>query len=88
MTEKILCTISGGRTSGFMAVFLKERYPNKNILFCFANTGKENEETLIFFVQSWHCPLMSLIVLIASNLFFVLKTSLYSSLPSFTCTLQ
>ena len=46
--KNILCTISGGRTSGFMAVFLKERFPKENLLFCFANTGKENEETLIF----------------------------------------
>lgn len=46
--KNILCTISGGRTSGFMAVFLKERYPKENLLFCFANTGKENEQTLIF----------------------------------------
>lgn len=49
MIEKpILATVSGGKTSAFMALFLKERYPNRKIVFVFANTSKENEETLIF----------------------------------------
>lgn len=48
MSDNILVSVSGGRTSGFMAVYLKERYPDKNLLFVFANTGKEREETLIF----------------------------------------
>lgn len=46
--RNILVSFSGGRTSAFMAKFLKERYPNDNLLFVFANTGKEKEETLIF----------------------------------------
>ena len=46
--RNILISFSGGRTSAFMAKFLKERYPNDNLLFVFANTGKEKEETLIF----------------------------------------
>ncbi|MDV3814203.1 hypothetical protein CMU15_00460 [Elizabethkingia anophelis] len=44
----ILCSISGGKTSGFMAVYLRTLYPNRKILFVFANTGREKEETLIF----------------------------------------
>ena len=44
----LLVTFSGGRTSAFMAKFLKERYPEREMLFVFANTGKEREETLIF----------------------------------------
>lgn len=44
----LLVSFSGGRTSAFMAKFLKERYPNREMLFVFANTGKEREETLIF----------------------------------------
>lgn len=44
----LLVSFSGGRTSAFMAKFLKERYPNREMLFAFANTGKEKEETLIF----------------------------------------
>jgi hypothetical protein len=46
--NNILVTFSGGRTSAFMAKYIKERYFNDNLLFVFANTGKENEETLIF----------------------------------------
>lgn len=44
----ILCSISGGKTSGFMAVYLRTLYPSRKILFVFANTGREKEETLIF----------------------------------------
>lgn len=44
----ILCTVSGGRTSAFMAIYLRTLYPERKILFVFANTGKEKEETLIF----------------------------------------
>lgn len=46
--RNILVTFSGGRTSAFMAKFIKERYCNDNLLFVFANTGKEAEATLIF----------------------------------------
>lgn len=46
--KNILVTFSGGRTSAFMAKFIKERYCNDKLLFCFANTGKEAEETLQF----------------------------------------
>lgn len=49
MEEKpILISVSGGKTSAFMAVYLKERFPNRNMLCVFANTGKEKEETLVF----------------------------------------
>lgn len=44
----LLVSFSGGRTSAFMARFLKEHYLNREMLFVFANTGKEKEETLIF----------------------------------------
>ena len=46
--RNILVTFSGGRTSAFMAKYIKERYCNDNILFVFANTGKEAEATLEF----------------------------------------
>lgn len=49
--NNILVTVSGGKTSAFMAVYMKERYPNLNLLFCFANTGREKEETLRFLKQ-------------------------------------
>jgi len=49
--KNILVCVSGGKTSAFMAVFLKEFYKNENILFLFANTGKEREETLYFLNQ-------------------------------------
>lgn len=48
-TDKpILVSVSGGRTSAFMAIFLKERFPDRKMLFVFANTGKENEATYQF----------------------------------------
>lgn len=39
---------SGGRTSAFLAKYIKENPRYKNCIFVFMNTGKENEETLIF----------------------------------------
>jgi hypothetical protein len=39
---------SGGRTSAFLAKYIKENDKYKNFIFVFMNTGKEREETLIF----------------------------------------
>jgi hypothetical protein len=39
---------SGGRTSMFLAKYIKENTKYKNVLFVFLNTGKEKEETLTF----------------------------------------
>ena len=39
---------SGGRTSAFLAKYVKENPKYKNVIFVFLNTGKEREETLIF----------------------------------------
>lgn len=39
---------SGGRTSMFLAKYIKENPKYENNLFVFLNTGKEREETLIF----------------------------------------
>jgi 3'-phosphoadenosine 5'-phosphosulfate sulfotransferase (PAPS reductase)/FAD synthetase len=47
--NQILCSFSGGETSAYMAIKLKEKYPDT--VFTFANTGEENEETLIFVNQ-------------------------------------
>lgn len=49
--EKLLVsTFSGGRTSAFMAIFLKNhpKYKDFDKVFVFANTGKELPETLDF----------------------------------------
>jgi hypothetical protein len=49
--ENLLVSFSGGETSAFMAQWLKKHYINlkyKNIVFVFANTGQENNETLDF----------------------------------------
>jgi hypothetical protein len=51
MVNKLLvCTFSGGRTSAFMGLILKDlpKYKDFEKLFIFANTGKEKEETLEF----------------------------------------
>ena len=49
--ENLLVSFSGGETSAFMAQWLNnhyEEYGYKNIVFVFANTGLENEQTLEF----------------------------------------
>ena len=48
--KNILISFSGGRTSAFMCKLILEHsaYKDFNKLICFANTGKENEETLNF----------------------------------------
>jgi hypothetical protein len=51
MNKKLLvCTFSGGRTSAFMGLLLKElpKYKDFDKIFIFANTGKEMPETLDF----------------------------------------
>ena len=53
MKNNLLISFSGGRTSAFMCKFILEHsaYKDFNKLFVFANTGKENEETLKFVDQ-------------------------------------
>lgn len=47
--ENILVSFSGGKTSAFMAHLLKKQLEDTcNLLFVFANTGKEKEQTLNF----------------------------------------
>lgn len=51
MNKKLLvCTFSGGRTSAFMGLLLKElpKYKGFDKVFIFANTGKELPQTLDF----------------------------------------
>lgn len=45
-----MISFSGGRTSGLMTIELLKNpeYSEDNTVICFANTGKENEETLEF----------------------------------------
>ena len=47
--KQIVCSFSGGETSAFMAIKLKEKYPDT--AFVFANTGEETESTLNFVDQ-------------------------------------
>lgn len=44
----IVVSFSGGRTSAYMAKKLIEKHGKNNLFFVFANTGKENIETLDF----------------------------------------
>ena len=46
--NNIFISVSGGETSWYMAHLIKSKYPDKNLLFGFANTGKERIETLDF----------------------------------------
>lgn len=46
--ENVLCSFSGGETSAYMINWLLKNRPDLNIKFVFANTGEENEETLVF----------------------------------------
>jgi hypothetical protein len=51
MNKNLLVSFSGGETSAFMAQWLNNNYKKlgyENIVFVFANTGLENEETLLF----------------------------------------
>jgi len=52
MKKKLLVSVSGGRTSGLMAKLLFDRFQNEyEMIFVFANTSREREETLYFVHQ-------------------------------------
>lgn len=46
--KPLVIQFSGGRTSGFMAKFLFEHFPDREKYVLFENTGKEDERTLCF----------------------------------------
>lgn len=48
MKKLYVILFSGGRTSAFLAKYMKEHPGYKNCIFVFMNTGKEREETLQF----------------------------------------
>jgi hypothetical protein len=48
MKNKIVVSISGGETSCYMAKIVKDNYLDCEIVYIFANTGQEREETLVF----------------------------------------
>lgn len=52
--ETVVVSFSGGKTSAFMAVKLKEMYPHVHFVFIFANTGLECPETLFFIKRCSH----------------------------------
>lgn len=47
--RKLWVSISGGRTSAYLAIKLQNEYSDRyDLKFIYANTGKEHEETLLF----------------------------------------
>lgn len=47
--KRVLVSISGGRTSAMMAYLIKKAYGHLyDLIFVFANTSREKEETLVF----------------------------------------
>jgi hypothetical protein len=63
MRRNLLVSISGGRSSHYMAYHIRSHtdYKDDNILFCFANTGKERTETLDFVHECemrWKLPVV------------------------------
>lgn len=46
--QQIMVSFSGGETSAYMINWLLKNKPDHDYKFVFANTGEENEETLIF----------------------------------------
>jgi len=62
MREKLLVSISGGYTSGVMSIKLWQQYQDRyDMVFVFANTGQENEETLQFvnnIQNKWGIPVV------------------------------
>ena len=47
--ENVFVSVSGGLTSAYMALWIRDNYKGKkNLIFVFANTGQEHEETYIF----------------------------------------
>jgi len=49
--QKVLISFSGGETSAYMINWLLKNKPDYEYKFVFANTGEENEETLLFVKQ-------------------------------------
>lgn len=60
--KKLLVSFSGGETSAYMAVWLWQNMRDEyDIIFVFANTGFENEETLVFikrFSEHFNIPIV------------------------------
>lgn len=60
--KKLLVSVSGGRTSALMAKMLWDRFKDVyDMIFLFANTGREKEETLLFvhmLTEVWGIPVV------------------------------
>lgn len=48
MKARVLVSVSGGETSGLLARLLKQALPGHEVAFAFANTGCEDDRTLVF----------------------------------------
>lgn len=50
-TDNVVISFSGGRTSALMTIEMLKQEKYKDAQIIFANTGKENEKTLLFVHQ-------------------------------------
>lgn len=46
--NKVCCSFSGGKTSAYMAALIKQHWADREVVYVFANTGQEREESLRF----------------------------------------
>ncbi len=51
MTDHHVLGLSGGRDSAALAVYMRQRYPEKDISYFFTDTGKELPEVYAFLAR-------------------------------------
>jgi 3'-phosphoadenosine 5'-phosphosulfate sulfotransferase (PAPS reductase)/FAD synthetase len=73
--KPIVASISGGRSSAFMAYLLETQYKDREKYYVFANTGREHQNTLIFLRNLERYILEAKIYLIEAQVNFGVRKS-------------